>query len=121
VSLPTTTRRADGAGFSQQHLLLSAASCAVITRWHVCLVANAGDIRMVGEDIDHPTSAEVPIVEAGARVAFIQRLGRRVFLDAHVDGLANLTRWSASLDRVPVWTAPRLGGAIGVDTGVRFP
>ena len=28
ASLPTTTRRSDGAGFSQQHLLASAAACA---------------------------------------------------------------------------------------------
>jgi len=121
ASLPTTTRRADGAGFSQQHLLVSAASCAVVTRWNVCLVANAGDIRMIGEDIDHPTAAEVPVFEAGARVAVIQRFGRRLFLDAHADGLARLTRWTARLDQVPVWTAPRFAAAVGVDTGVRFP
>ncbi len=121
VSLPATTRRADGAGFSQQHLLVSAASCAIVTRWNVCLVANAGEVRMVGEDIDHPTSAEAPVFETGARVAVIQRFGRRVFLDAHVDGLVILTRWTARLDQVPVWTAPRFAAAIGIDTGVRFP
>ena len=76
---------------------------------------------MVGEDIDRPTSAVVPVVEAGARVAVIQRLGQRAFLDAHADGLAILTRWTGSLDQVPVWTAPRFAAAIGVDTGVRFP
>ena len=121
VSLPATTRRADGAGFSQQHLLVSVASCAIGTRWNLCLVANAGQIRMEGEDIDRPTSAEAPVVEAGARVALIQRLGRRVFLTAHADGLAVLTRWTASLDQVPVWTAPRFAAAFGLDTGVRFP
>ena len=121
VSLPSTTRRADGAGFSQQHLLLSAASCVAVSRWNACLLANAGEVRMVGEDIDRPSSAEVPVVEAGARVAFIQLVGRRVFLNAHADGLTRLTRWTGSLDQVPVWSAPRFAAAIGIDTGVRFP
>ena len=121
VSLPSTTRRADGAGFSQQHLLLSAASCVAVSRWNACLLANAGQVRMAGEDIDRPSSAEVPVVEAGARVAFIQLVGRRVFLNAHADGVTRLIRWTASLDQVPVWSAPRFAAAIGIDTGVRFP
>ena len=97
VSLPSTTRRADGAGFSQQHLLLSAASCVAVSRWNACLLANAGQVRMVGEDIDRPSSAEVPVVEAGARVAFIQLVGRRVFLNAHADGADEVD----PLDRQP--------------------
>ena len=122
VSLPATTRRSDGAGFSQQLLLVSVASCAAVgTRWNACLLAKAGEARMVGEDIDRPASAEVPVVEAGARVAVIQLVGQHVFLNAHVDGVARLTRWTASLDQVPVWTAPRFAAAIGVDSGVRFP
>ncbi|HUK64950.1 MAG TPA: hypothetical protein VLV15_16545, partial [Dongiaceae bacterium] len=44
VSLPATTRRADGAGFSQQHLLGSAAACATATRWSSCLLANGGEV-----------------------------------------------------------------------------
>ena len=121
VSLPSTTRRPDGAGFSQQHLLLSAASCAALSRWNACLLVNAGEIRLMGQDIDRPSSAEVPVVEAGARVAVVQRLGARVFVSAHADGLALLTRWTGRLDQVAVWTAPRFAAAIGVDTGVRFP
>jgi hypothetical protein len=121
VSLPSTTRRADGAGFSQQHLLLSAAACVALSQWNACLLANAGQVRMVGEDIDRPSSAQVPVVEAGARVAFIQLVGRRVFLNAHADGVTRLIRWTGSLDQVPVWSAPRFAATIGIDTGVRFP
>jgi hypothetical protein len=43
-----------------------------------------------------------------------------VFLNAHLDGLTILTRWTAALDEVPVWTAPRFAAALGVDVGVRF-
>jgi hypothetical protein len=122
MSLPATTRRPDGAGFSQQSLLVSVASCAAVgTRWNACLLAKAGEVRMLGEDIDRPSSAAVPVVEAGARMAVIQLLGRHVFLNAHVDGIVRLTRWTASLDQVPVWTAPRFAAVIGIDSGVRFP
>ena len=120
VSLPATTRRADGNGFTQQHLLGSTAACAIVTRWNGCLVANAGAVRMAGE-IDRPTSATVLLVQVGVRVGITQRLGRRTFLGAHADGLANLTRWTGSLDQVPVWTAPRFAAALGVDAGVQFP
>jgi len=120
VSLPATTRRADGAGFIQQHLLGGAAACASVTRWNGCLVTNAGAVRMAGE-IDRPTSATVLVVQVGVRAGITQRLGRRTFLSAHADGLANLTRWTASLDQVPVWTAPRFAAALGVDAGVQFP
>jgi hypothetical protein len=121
VSLPTTTRRADGAGVSQQILLGGAAGCATAARWSGCLVASAGAVRMAGEDIDRVTSATVPLVQAGARLAIKQDLGRRAFVNARADGLVNLIRWTGSLDQVPVWTAPRFSATIGVDAGVRLP
>ena len=76
---------------------------------------------MAGENIDRPTSAVVPIVEAGARVGVVHHLGRRFFVDAHADGLTNVTRWTATLDQVPVWTAPRFAAVLGVDLGIRSP
>jgi hypothetical protein len=121
VSLPATTRRPDGAGVSQQHLLGSAAACLGATRWSICLVSNAGEVRMAGEDIERPTSASVLLVEAGARAGINQRLGRRVLLRAYADGLVNLTRWRPTLDQVPVWTAPRFAAALGLDAAVSFP
>ena len=121
ASLPATTRRADGAGFSQQHLLASGAACAVLQSWSACLLAKAGEVRMAGENIDRPTSAVVPIVEAGARVGVVHPLGRRFFVGAHADGLTNVTRWTVTLDQLPVWTAPRFAAVLGVDVGVRSP
>jgi hypothetical protein len=120
ASLPATTRRAGGDGFSQQHLLGGAAACAGVTRWSGCLLANAGAVRMVGQ-IDRPTSATVAIVELGVRAGLVQRLGRHVSLAAHADGLVNVTRWTATLDQIPVWTAPRFAAALGVDARVDFP
>jgi len=121
ASLPATTRRADGAGFAQHLLLVSAAGCAALTDFHACLVINAGEANMVGKDIDRPTSARVAVVEAGLRVGVRRGVGRLVFLGAHVDGLVNLNRWTASLDEIPVWTAPRLAATLGVEAGLRLP
>lgn len=124
ISVPSVSRRADGAGFSQQYFFVSAASCGALSnlsRWRACLLVNGGGVRLMGRDIDLPTSATVPLVEAGARLGFIQNLGGRVFLDAHVDGVMRLTRWIGRLDQVPVWSAPPVAATIGVDAGVRFP
>ena len=76
---------------------------------------------MSGRDIERPTSAVAPVFEAGARIGASQRLGRRAFLNAHVDGLTALSRWTVTLDKVPVWTAPRFAAVVGVDALVRFP
>ena len=120
ADLPATVRRRDGAGFSQQHLFGSAALCAFPSRWRGCLLVNVGQVRMAGQDIDRPTSANVALFQLGLRAGIVQPLGQRFFAGAHADGLLNLVRWTGSLDQVPVWTAPRFGAAVGVDVGVRF-
>jgi hypothetical protein len=120
ASVPSTPRRPDGAGVSQQHLLGSAAGCAVLSRWRACLLANAGEVRMTGVDIDRPTSAVAPLLEVGARVGIVQLLGHDLFVDAHADGLINVIRLTDTLDQLPVWTASRLAAAVGIDLGIAF-
>jgi hypothetical protein len=122
ASLPTTTRRKmDAAGFSQRLMLVTASGCAGGTRWNACLLMAAGAVSMVGEDIEIVMSARVPIVSAGARLGLIQPLGQRAFLYLHADGLTNMVRWTAKLDQVPVWTAPRFSAIVGIDAGIRLP
>ncbi|HET7545381.1 MAG TPA: hypothetical protein VFK05_36190 [Polyangiaceae bacterium] len=120
ASLPATFRRADGAGVSEQLLLLSVAGCEAFGRWNGCVVMDAGSVGLAGRDIDHPTSTHLPFVDAGLRAGFSQPLGQRAFINAHVDGLVVLTRWTAELDDVPVWTTPRVAAAIGIDVGVQL-
>ena len=120
-SLPTTTRRADGAGFSQQHFLASPAVCVLRGRFRACAVVKVGEARMAGNEIDRPTTATVPMFEGGARLGFVQGLGRHFFLASHADGLVNVVRWTGALDEVPVWTAPRFAAVVGIDVGVALP
>jgi hypothetical protein len=121
LSLPATTSRPDGARIWQQHLLGSIAACAPVTRWRGCAVANAGQVRMRGENIERHTSAGVVVVQLGVRAGFTQHLGRWAFVNAHADGLVNLIRWTGSLDQIPVWTAPPLAAMFGLDAGVQLP
>lgn len=116
---PTTTRRNDGAGFEQQRIAAEGAACVKSPRWRSCFVANVGSVALAGH-VDQPISARVLIGELGMRVGMAQNLGRRLFLDAHADGLVNLNRWTVTLDRVPVWTTPRFSAALGLGIGVRF-
>jgi hypothetical protein len=103
-----------------QFRVLSAAGCRVIERWNACLVMNAGQVGLAGENIDRSTSTHLPFVAVGARMAFVQPLGPRVFVKAHANALTILTRWTASLDDVPVWTTPRFALSLGIDMGVQF-
>jgi hypothetical protein len=120
VAWPTTTRREDGAGFSQQLLLISGAGCAQFQRWSTCLLAKAGEIRILGKDIDKPKVLSGPIVETGLRLALVQPLGRHLYVAARAEGLINVTRWRVTLDQNLVWTSPRFATTVGLDIGVRF-
>jgi len=121
VAWPTTTRREDGAGFSQQLLLVGVAGCEALQRWSACLLAKAGEIRIVGKDVDNPRSLSGPILETGLRLAVLQHLGRRLYVAGRVEGIINVTRWRVTLDQNLVWTSDRFAATIGLDMGVRFP
>ena len=120
VSVPSTFRRADGAGFSQQVLLAGLAGCGLSGRWSGCLLLNVGEIRVAGEGVDSPGTAAAPFLQAGLRLAVTQPLGRRAQLVLHGDGLVPITRGVVTLDSMPVWTTPRIAAAGGLDFGMRF-
>jgi len=121
VAWPTTTRREDGAGFSQQLLLVGMAGCGDVYPWNACLIAKAGTVRILGKDVDKSESLWGPILESGLRLGVRQPLGRHFYLAAKAEGLVNLTRWRVTLDQNLVWTAPRFAATLGLDIGVRFP
>jgi hypothetical protein len=120
ASVPSTFRRADGAGFSQQVLLAGLAGCGVSGRWSGCLLMKVGEIRVTGEDVDAPGTAAAPFLQTGLRLAAAQALGRRALIVVHADGLTPITRGVVTLDSMPVWTTPRVAAAVGLDFGMRF-
>jgi hypothetical protein len=118
---PTTTRREDGAGFSQQLFLVEAASCGILASWKACALGKAGQVRVAGSNVESPTSPSGSVVETGLRLAFTESLGRHAFVTAQADGLVNVMLWTVTLDQVPVWASPRFAGSMGIDVGIRFP
>jgi hypothetical protein len=121
VGWPSTEKRDDGGGFSQEAFLLSLAGCGAVLPWNACFVTKAGGIRIAGQGVDRPASSTGPIWEAGLRLALVQPLGRRIFLAAHAEALLMLTKWSVSLDRRLVFTSQRYLETVGLDIGVRLP
>jgi hypothetical protein len=120
ISAPSTTHRADGAGFSQQHFLASVAGCGVRRPLRACLVGKVGEIRVVGQGIDVPATATGPMVQAGLRLAVTHMVGSSFQIGVHADGLALITQGIVTLDSMPVWTAPRLAVLFGADIALRF-
>lgn len=120
ISVPSTTRRADGAGFSQQAFLVSLAGCGVVSRFSGCLLGKIGELRVSGDRVDSPTTSSGLILQAGLRLAMTQTLGHRAYVVAHADTVALLTRGIVTLDAMPVWTTPRVAATFGLDFAVRF-
>ncbi len=121
ITLPATIRREDGAGFSHQQILVTGAGCGTLQPWSLCVVAKAGQVRIVGRDIDAPASPSGLALQTGMRLAISQSFWDRAYVAAYVEGLAMLTRWRVNLDRNLVWTSPRFAETLGLDVGVRFP
>jgi hypothetical protein len=120
VSVPSTTHRADGAGFSQDQVLASLAGCGVRGRWSVCALGKAGELRVVGEGVNVPLTASGLMIQAGLRLAASFTLGYRTYIVAHVDGLGRLTQGTVTLDSMPVWTTPTFAALLGIDVAFRF-
>jgi hypothetical protein len=116
VSAPVTVRRADGAGFSQWYLLASAGGCALAEPFRACAVFKVGTVRVSGRQIDVPNEMGAALVQSGLRLSLSQRVGTHAYFLLRGEGLANLTRWSVTLDHVAVWSS----GPLAFDSGLDF-
>jgi hypothetical protein len=120
VSAPSTTNRADGAGFSQQQFLASLATCGVLLPFSVCAVGKVGEVRMVGQGVDVPLTASGLMIQSGLRLAVAHSLGQRAYIMGQAEGLARLTQGTVTLDSIPVWTSPRFAALLGIGVAFRF-
>jgi len=120
VSAPSTTNRADGAGFSQETFLASLAGCGVSFPFSVCAVGKIGELRMVGQGVDVALTASGLMIQSGLRLAVSHPLGQRAFIIGHAEGLARLTHATVTLDSIPFWTTPRFAAVLGIAVGFRF-
>lgn len=120
VSVPSTTHRADGAGFSQEQILATLAGCGLRGPFSVCAVGKAGELRVVGQGVDFPLTASGLMLQAGLRVAASHTFGHRTYIVGRLEGLARLTQGTVTLDSMPVWTSPTFAALLGIDVAFRF-
>jgi hypothetical protein len=120
VSAPSTTNRADGAGFSQEEFLASLAGCGVSGPFGLCAVGKIGELRVVGQGVDVALTASGLMIQSGLRATAAHTFGRRTYIIAHAEGLARLTEGTVTLDSMPVWTTPRFAALLGIDIAFRF-
>jgi hypothetical protein len=119
LSTLSSEHREDGAGFTQRVLLASAAACGTEASFTACLLAKGGVLQVAGQDVDVPASPSGLAAQLGVRVG-LRQLAGPVLIAERVEALANLTRTTVTLDRLPVWTAPAFAATVGLDVGFIF-
>lgn len=120
ISTRVSEFRADGAGFSQRALLVSAAGCGSFGMLSACVLGKGGVIQVDGEQIDVPASPTGSAFQVGLRAGLREKLGKSAYFAQRLEGLVNVTRWTVRLDALPVWTAPPVTGVLGLDLGLTF-
>jgi hypothetical protein len=120
ATTPSTTHRADGAGFSQEEFLASLAGCGVRSPFSLCAVGKVGELRVAGQGVDVPLTASGLTVQTGLRLVASHTFGYRTYIMARVEGLARLTDGTVTLDSMPVWSTPRFAALLGIDVAIRF-
>lgn len=112
----TTAESAAGARASISRLLITLAPCGHAWKLFVCAVGELGQIRGVGEGV------AVPAVETGAYAAVGGRAGVEVPFAPHLgfrvsgEVLGTVHAATFSIDKKPVWEAPRASG--GFEAGL---
>jgi hypothetical protein len=120
VSVPSTTRGVNGAGFSQELVLASVAGCGLRGPFSVCAVGKAGELRVAGEGVDVPLTTSGLMLQAGLRLAASHTFGHRTYIVGRLEGLGRLTQGTVTLDSMPVWTSPTFAALLGIDVAYRF-
>jgi hypothetical protein len=120
VSAPSTTHRADGAGFSQEQFLATLAGCGLRGPFSLCAVGKAGVLRVAGQGVDVPLTTSGLMLQSGLRLAASHTFGHRTYIAARLEGLARLTQGTVTLDSMPVWTSPTFAALLGIDVAFRF-
>jgi len=120
ATAPSTTRRADGAGFSQEEFLASLAGCGVRAALSLCALGKIGGFRVVGQGVDVPLTASGLLMQAGLRLTASHTFGHRTYIIGRAEGLGRVTQGTVTLDSIPVWSTPRFAALLGIDVAFRF-
>jgi hypothetical protein len=120
ASLPSTKREAYGGGFRQEVFWGTLAACGWGGSIAACGVGKLGQIQVHGTGVDRPASPSGFVAQVGPRLAYSVGLGDYLVLLGHIEGLYLVTPWTVELNKLDVWTMPRLGAVAGIDLATRF-
>lgn len=120
-TLPVSERRGDGSGFREHFLGVGAALCAHRALFSACVLGKVSALSVTGFGVDVTRSPNSLLMHTGLRVAATWPLAGRWFAVPHFDTLWLLTPRAVELNRLEMWTMPRLAGLAGIDVAARFP
>jgi hypothetical protein len=120
ISTQVNESREDGAGYGQRALLVTTAGCGTYGMFMGCVLGKGGVMQVSGERIDVPASPTGAAFQVGLRLGARESIGGSAFFAQRLEGVINVTRWTVTLDSIPVWSAPPVAGLLGLDVGVRF-
>lgn len=120
ATLRVQQQEATGTGFSLRRYAAGGAACGHARVFGACVTGVLGRLEATGHGVDMPLQPAGFSGQVGARVFASHDLGARYFITLRVEGLVMLSRWTVTVNEIPVWTTPRLAALIGADVGVRF-
>jgi hypothetical protein len=120
LALPASQQQMDGSGFTLDRFAADAAACGHAGAFAACLTAAVGLLEARGFGVDETAAPTGWFSALGGRVVATRDLGNRYFVAARVEALVMLAPWTVTLNGIPAWTTPRVGGVAGLDLGGRF-
>ncbi|HVJ90988.1 MAG TPA: hypothetical protein VM580_14390 [Labilithrix sp.] len=122
--LPSTTG-ADAPNLSRVRvrgwlLRSSVLPCVRFAKVNVCGLVSVGRFEGSAENALEPTSRASAFVAAGARVGLEVPLSGRLAMTFDGELAANLYRTTLAVGAEQVWTAPPVGGGLGIGIAARF-
>jgi hypothetical protein len=119
--LPSSESLGLGGRISTSFLVASLVPCLRPGVLFACATASLGSFRGGTLDIASPRSASTFFAMVGARGGVLVPLYAMFSLAPHADVAVPLLRHSVAVDGRTVYTAPSIGGALGLDVEARFP
>lgn len=120
AALPVQQQESTGAGFSLHRLAAEGAACAHSHVIGACVTGGLAYLRAAGLGVDAPRTPTGLAAQSGVRLVATQEFGTRYFAALRAEGIVVLSRWTVTVNELPVWSTPRLATLIGVDVGARI-
>lgn len=113
----SATATEGAAGAKSSLLLVSLAPCVHLGIAMGCAIGGVGSLRATGV-VSSPQSDHAAFANAGVRLGAEIPFARLFYVQAHADGLANLTPLTFHLDGRDFWSTPTFSTSLGLALGL---